>query len=271
MSTKNPNRDKAKELWLSSGKTRLLKDIAADLGEPEGKIRKWKSIDCWDKECSTKKSGTKKSNNKGNVPPKKGAPKGNKNAAGNSGGAPEGNQNNLKHGGYSQIYWDTLDDTEKELIETLSNDEEIQLIEQIKLFAVRERRIMKAIKQMKEQASGIVERCEQSQIGNVPASQVVSAMSHTITGRVGKGEDGNIKMLLGGNLTENVITESVDNVIQRLEAELTKVQRAKTRAIEALARFRLEKEKLDMLKNNDNVEIEDTNETDGMIYGKDIS
>lgn len=244
---RNPNRDRAKELWLSSGKTRLLKDIAAELGEPENKIRKWKSIDKWD----SFESGTKQENVKGSVPLKRGAPKGNKNAAGKETGAPLGNTNTLKHGGYSQIYWDTLDDTEKELIETLSNDEEIQLIEQIKLFTVRERRILVAIKETKENQS----------------DQMVSSTSCVQSNRTIKKSDGKTAFLPGGEQTESTSTESKSSRIERLEAELTKVQRAKTRAIEALARFRLEKEKLEMLKNNDNVEIEDTSETDGMIYG----
>ena len=40
-------------------------------------------------------------------------------------------------------------------------------------------------------------------------------------------------------------TEAVMNSIMALEAELTKVQRAKTRAIEALSRLRTESQKLE--------------------------
>ena len=46
---RSPNRDKACELWLKSGKKRQLKDIAAELGVSEEQIRKWKNQDQWDK------------------------------------------------------------------------------------------------------------------------------------------------------------------------------------------------------------------------------
>lgn len=51
------------------------------------------------------------------APRKPGAPLGNTNAVGNCGGAPVGNTNALKHGGYSRIFWDTLDEEEKQMLE----------------------------------------------------------------------------------------------------------------------------------------------------------
>lgn len=47
---KSPNRDKAKQMWLESGKTMLLKDIAKELDLSEEQIRKWKYQDKWDSE-----------------------------------------------------------------------------------------------------------------------------------------------------------------------------------------------------------------------------
>lgn len=46
---RSPGRDKAKQLWLESGKSRLLKDIAEELQVSEEQIRKWKNQDKWDK------------------------------------------------------------------------------------------------------------------------------------------------------------------------------------------------------------------------------
>ena len=94
---------------------------------------------------------------------RKGAQPGNINALGH--GAPIGNmnskghQNALKHGGYSTIYWDTLDDEERAMINDVDTDEEHQLEEQLKLFIVRERRILKAIHilKSKENETGNVE------------------------------------------------------------------------------------------------------------------
>ena len=45
---RNPNRDKARELW-EADKNRSLASIAAELGLPESRIRKWKSEDKWER------------------------------------------------------------------------------------------------------------------------------------------------------------------------------------------------------------------------------
>lgn len=46
---RSPNRDKAHQLWLESGKKQQLKDIAAELHVSEEQVRKWKNQDKWDK------------------------------------------------------------------------------------------------------------------------------------------------------------------------------------------------------------------------------
>lgn len=74
---------------------------------------------------------------KGSVPRKRGAPKGNKNAVGGRGNPKAKPPDATKHGGYSAVYWDTLDEDEKNLIEDMPKDEEELLIEQIQLFSVR--------------------------------------------------------------------------------------------------------------------------------------
>jgi uncharacterized protein YjcR len=45
---RNPDRDRAFELWRDSGGTAKLKDIAEKLGVPDSRIRKWKTEDNWD-------------------------------------------------------------------------------------------------------------------------------------------------------------------------------------------------------------------------------
>lgn len=85
---RSPNRDKAKLLWLESGKKRLLKDIAEELQVSEEQIRKWKNQDKWDKVTLP--------NSNSNVTNHKGAQPDNKNAVGH--GAPKQNSNAVKHG-----------------------------------------------------------------------------------------------------------------------------------------------------------------------------
>ena len=89
---RSPNRDKALQLWLDSGRKRQLKDIAAELQVSEEQIRKWKNQDKWDKVTLP--------NAKGNVTYHKGAPAGNQNAVGH--GAPKQNKNAEKYGFFSK-------------------------------------------------------------------------------------------------------------------------------------------------------------------------
>lgn len=89
---RSPNRDKALQLWLDSGRKRQLKDIAIELQVSEEQIRKWKNQDKWDKVTLP--------NAKGNVTNHKGAPVGNQNAVGH--GAPRQNKNAEKYGFFSK-------------------------------------------------------------------------------------------------------------------------------------------------------------------------
>lgn len=82
---RNPNRAKALNMWLKSGRTMRPKDIAESLEINASLVRKWKSVDKWD--------------DIPDAPPKRGAPFRNQNAVGNKGGgAPAENQNAVKHG-----------------------------------------------------------------------------------------------------------------------------------------------------------------------------
>lgn len=53
------------------------------------------------------------------------------------------------------MYWDTLSEEERALIEDMPKDEELLLIEQIQLFSVRERRIMTAINKYRNSDSPV--------------------------------------------------------------------------------------------------------------------
>lgn len=93
---RNPKRDVALRLWLESNGKKKLKDIAVELELSDTQIRKWKNQDKWDDQM---KGNVTKS--KSNVTKRaRGAPAGNKNAAGH--GPPKGNQNAKTHGFFSR-------------------------------------------------------------------------------------------------------------------------------------------------------------------------
>jgi uncharacterized protein YjcR len=73
---------KAFKLWEKSGRTMKPSAIAAKLNLSAPLVRKWKSYYAWEETPGKRR----------------GAPKGNKNAVGNTGGAPPQNDNAVKHG-----------------------------------------------------------------------------------------------------------------------------------------------------------------------------
>lgn len=77
-------RDKAFKLFKKSNGHMTSQKIADTLGVKLSKVKYWRSKDKW----------------KEKINKNRGAPKGNRNALGNSGGAPRGNLNNFKHGIY---------------------------------------------------------------------------------------------------------------------------------------------------------------------------
>ena len=88
-----PESVKAEEMYHAG---MALVDIAKELGKPEGTVRRWKHNQGWDKsECSEKDKSERSESRR-----KRGAPPGNKNAAGH--GAPKGNKNAEKYGFFSK-------------------------------------------------------------------------------------------------------------------------------------------------------------------------
>lgn len=89
---RDPNRDKAFEIYSENNGNIELIEIAERLGVSAGTVRGWKSKDKWE----PKIKGTFQKKNKERSKKPRGAPKGSKNALGH--GAPKGNTNALKHG-----------------------------------------------------------------------------------------------------------------------------------------------------------------------------
>lgn len=234
---RSPNSIEAEEMYKNGMK---LVDIAKKLDVPASTVRRWKSTQNWDgntKEKKTERSQKKKPNAR-----KRGGQPGNKNAVGNKGGPLKpGDKIAEKHGAYSAVYWDVLDESEKDMIEGIPMDEEMLLIEQIQLFAVRERRIMIAInkyRSMKGEVSlhGFL-RIEDKRAFKTEEDKQL--YEERIEKKVSSEE-----RLPGDRYNMQTTMENKDNMIARLEKELSTVQSKKTRAIEALARLRFEKQKI---------------------------
>ena len=172
------------------------------------------------------------------APRKVGAPPGNTNAIGNCGGAPVGNTNALKHGGYSKIFWDTLDEEEKQMLDELDYDGENLLIDEISLLSVRERRIMKSIQKHKEAKGGqavvgIVRSEEKREFANEEEKRIYE---DRVADEVDSG-----KRLPGRSYRLTTTTEATYDIIHRLEEALTRCQAQKQKCIESLNKLRIER------------------------------
>lgn len=230
-----PNHDE--EMYKNGMK---LVDIAKKLDVPASTVRRWKSTQNWDGKTKGKKN--ERSQKKKTNARHKGGQPGNRNAVGNKGGPLKpGDKIAEKHGAYSSVYWDVLDESEKDMIEDIPMDEEMLLIEQIQLFAVRERRIMAAINKYRNMNGEVslfgFARTEDKRA--FKSDEDKQLYEERIEEKVASGDR------LPGN-TYNMMTnmENKDNMIARLEKELSTVQSKKTKAIEALAKLRLEKQKI---------------------------
>lgn len=146
-----------------------------------------------------------------------------------------------KHGAYSAVYWDVLDEAERDMIEDIPMDEEMLLIEQIQLFAVRERRIMAAINKYRNMKGEVslygFNRSESKR--TFKSEEDKQLYEERIEEKVTAKE-----RLPGDMYNMQTTMENKDNMIARLEKELSTVQSKKTKAIEALAKLRLEKQKI---------------------------
>lgn len=209
------------------------KEIAEKHNVSESTVKSWASRH-WnnDKRIQAARRKSKKSQLKGkksrnqnaekklqkDAPKPRGAPPGNKNAAGNNGGAPKGSKNALKHGGYSVVKWDELTDEECAMAESMEDtDTEDNLHEEVVLYTIRERRILRAINNLKEVTLN----------GNVKISTSVN---------IHKKGSGVSTRVVESTTTTNL--ERAEIAVLRLERELTSVQKAKTRTLQTLDEVR---------------------------------
>lgn len=222
---RSPDSIEAEKLYKSG---MSLVKIAAQLGVPDGTVRRWKSTQDWDGKKANVRNGEKPNARK------RGGQPGNKNAKGHGGTGPPGNQNALKHGGYSQIFWDTLSEKEKELIETMEKTPEQMLLDEISLLTVREHRIMTRIKYYQDLKGGLaLESVLRSEDKRQFANEDEKLLyDERIEEKVAAGD-----RLPGHAYHVQNRTESTYNIIQRLEEALSRCQDQKRRAIDSLTKL----------------------------------
>nr|WP_145404248.1 phage terminase small subunit-related protein [Paenibacillus xylanexedens] len=254
---RSPERDKSKHMWLESGGTMKLKDIAVALSVPESRVRKWKSMDRWEDELNGSVLGESKGSapngTNGSVPKSRGAPKGNKNAVGNRGGAPPGNKNAvgnrggeggpyrnkhaLKTGMYETIFLDTLEPDEQDMMNQIDTDPLAQLNEQLIMLSLQERRHMKRVKLLE---AGLTDEERKIKQELMERQDKVSMLSPKT------GKQITVPITTEGmKVTEitTLVTSKLDKILKQEEA-LVKTRDKKLRVINLIASLQQEEEKL---------------------------
>ena len=149
--------------------------------------------------------------------------KGNKNAVGNKGGpgAEKGNTRALITGEYETIYDELLTDEEKAIMRQKElYDKKYQIMSEIKILSVRERRILKKIQDLQ------------------------SGKEMSIV-RMSKSSSNSVAYKNNGTMTTTE-SESTTNIIQRFEDALTRVQEAKRRYLDSYHRIDNDDRKLEL-------------------------
>ena len=213
---RSPNRDKAFELWKESGKSRTLKEIAQELGVSESQVRKWKNLDKWD-EAQALPNVTKSIGNaaesKGNVTSEENTPKRKR-------GGQKGNQNRYVHGLYANPTMDMIPQEELNRLSQMNFDNPAELlIDEIMLLTVRERQLMESIQKYQDQKNGL--------------------SLDGVTRRTVESEG--VKGSRSKQVETTTRTRDVFDVIQKLQAELTKVQKEKRQYLSELRILRTQK------------------------------
>ena len=149
--------------------------------------------------------------------------KGNQNAKGNKGGpgAEKGNTRALKTGEYETIYDDLLTEEEKTIMmQQELYDKKYQIMSEIKILSIRERRILKKIQDLQ----------------NGKEMSIV---------KMSKSSSNNVAYRNNGTLTTTE-AESTINITQRFEEALTRVQEAKRRYIDSYQKVENDDRKLEL-------------------------
>lgn len=213
---RSPNRDKAFELWLESGKNRTIKNISEELGVSENQVRKWKNQDNWE----NKEALPNVTISNGNTAQTNGNVTNQSKPAKRKRGGQKGNQNRYEHGLYANPTMDMIPRQELERLQRMDfEDEESIIIDEIILLTSRERQLLESIQKYQDQKNGL---------------SLDGVTRRTVESEGTKGSRSK-------QVETTTRTRDVFDVIQKLQTELTKVQKEKRQYLSELRILRAQK------------------------------
>lgn len=200
-------RERARLMYLRSGKKKSLPMIAEELNIPLATVKTWKRRDGWDTDSDSKtdsKKIQKKVNPDSKVnpkkPKKKGAPKGNKNSVLNEGGAPPGNQNAVTTGEYARLLFSDLTEDEQALMAAMPEDTNQVMRSDLKLLCVREKRMLGRISMLQagQLTNAVLDKIQNIEEGLTrlrrEKQRIINAL-HEYAPKDAGGDDGTITII----------------------------------------------------------------------------
>lgn len=134
--------ERAHRLWLDTGGAIRITTLANEVGVSRSTVYNWISNGWKLKQPRISGNQNAKGNRGG-----RGGPIGNQHSKGH--GAKVGNTNAVTTGEYESISYDTLNDAEREYFDTVKLDPLTLIDEQIKILAIREKRMLERIEGLK--------------------------------------------------------------------------------------------------------------------------
>jgi len=243
---RSPERQKAFELWIKSKGQSQLKDIAAELGVSPEQVRKWKCADAWDSKTVT----VTLPNGKGHITKRKrGGQPGNKNAD----GGPPGNKKNLRHGAYERVMGSLLSEDEAEIFNDVDNtgaEIEAELRQTLAALNAKEVRLIKHINDItelsKKSKSGLIHYGGSKTVIQREAGAFEKDENGRWGDKVGSVVAGQDVAVGERQSSTSSHTISVYDALQKLEAELDRVQGRKIKVLGDLEKIHIERERLDL-------------------------
>lgn len=237
---RNPERDKARRIWLDSGGTLTARQVAEQVGVKPEQVRKWKSLDSWAAELEAQKP-----------PRKRGGQPGNKNAAG--AGAPHGNRNAETHGAYSTVRLADLPDEQREYIESITLDTGTNMLSELQLLIAKEADLQSKIAKIENgdpdalyidrvvemRAPKSTERLEQQQEKLDALQREIAALEDTTADRQMELEKSSYKVNM-----QTVIKASAFDRAMKLEAELNKIHGRIIKLLDSIKGYEMESRRL---------------------------
>ena len=217
------NRERARIIYLRSGCKKSLQLIAKEIGVSYDTVKSWKRRDKWDDDPKATPKGANAPAPAPEGAPKKGAPKGNKNAVYAN---RMGNQNAVTTGEYARLLFSDLSEDERALLASIPECTIDLMRHDLALLCVREKRMLSRIAHLQSSAEN---------------GMIYSEITNTNSYNTKSGSQSSTETV------NTTIAPAIDR-IGDIEEALTRIRREKQRIITAINEYEIKQAQLSMAK-----------------------